>query len=150
MTTLIHERVAQARAGTNPTVICQVPSGWAVLGDSQFLRGYTLLLPDPVVGDLNALTGRARAQFLLDMAVIGDALLEHTSAWRINYEILGNSDHALHAHIFPRYLDEPEERRRRPVWFYDRSTALVFERERDLPLMQALAASISARVQVIA
>ena len=27
MTTLIHERVEAARAGTNPTVICRMPSG---------------------------------------------------------------------------------------------------------------------------
>ena len=55
VTTLIHERVEAARAGTNPTVICRMPSGWAVLGDAQFLRGYSLLLADPVVADLNAL-----------------------------------------------------------------------------------------------
>jgi hypothetical protein len=27
VTTLIHERVEAARAGTNPTVICRMPSG---------------------------------------------------------------------------------------------------------------------------
>jgi hypothetical protein len=47
--TLIHRRVETARQGNNPTVICRVPSGWVVLGDVQFLRGYSLLLPDPVV-----------------------------------------------------------------------------------------------------
>jgi hypothetical protein len=51
MTTLIHQRVEAARAGTNPTVICQMPSGWAVLCDNQYLRGYTILLSDPVVPD---------------------------------------------------------------------------------------------------
>lgn len=39
-------------------------------------------------------------------AVIGDALLDVTKAHRINYEILGNSEPELHAHIFPRYEDE--------------------------------------------
>jgi hypothetical protein len=38
MTTLIHQRVEAARAVTNPAVICGMPSGWAVLGDAQFLR----------------------------------------------------------------------------------------------------------------
>lgn len=47
MPTLIHRRVAAAQDGKNPTVICRVPSGWAVLSDTQFLRGYALLLPDP-------------------------------------------------------------------------------------------------------
>jgi hypothetical protein len=55
MSTLIHQRVEAAPAGTNPTVICRMPSGWAVLCDMQFLRGYSILLADPVARDLNAL-----------------------------------------------------------------------------------------------
>src|SRR5512136_575391 len=116
---LITERVAQARAGTNDTVICRVKSGWAVIGDVQFLPGYCLLLPDPVVPSLNDLTEQDRSRFLIDMVRIGDAILKVTGATRINYEILGNSEPELHAHIFPRYDHEPEERRRMPVWFYD-------------------------------
>src|SRR5512145_3394593 len=103
MSTLIHRRVAAAQAGTNPSVICRMPSGWAVLGDVQFLRGYSLLLSDPVVPNLNALDKARRQQFLYDMSVLGDALLEVTGAFLINYEILGNTDAALHAHVFPRY-----------------------------------------------
>ena len=47
--TLIHERVALARLAQNPTVICRMSSGWAVLGDHQFFEGYCLLRADPVV-----------------------------------------------------------------------------------------------------
>lgn len=53
--TLIHERVDAARSGGNPTVICRMPSGCAVLGDHKFLTGYSLLLPDPVVDHLTDL-----------------------------------------------------------------------------------------------
>lgn len=120
--TLIDERVALARAGENPTVICQLPSGWAVLGDHQFLPGYCLLLPDPVVERLTDLEPEPQAQFLGDMARLGAALLACTDAIRINYEILGNSDAALHAHVFARYASEPEEHRRRPVWQYPLAT----------------------------
>ena len=118
MSTLIHERVALAQRGQNSTLIGRMASGWAVLGDAQFPRGYSLLLPDPVVGSINALEGPARAQFLADMVAIGDALLALTDAYRINYEIQGNSDQALHAHIFARYLTEADERRSGPVWMY--------------------------------
>lgn len=142
MATLIHHRVQSARQGSNSTVICRVRSGWIVLGDVQFLRGYSLLLPDPVVADLNALTGNQRNQFLQDMAMLGDALLAVTGANRINYEILGNSEAALHAHLFPRYATEPEEQRRKPVWFYDRSNAPEFNLERDQPLMNEIAETI--------
>ena len=102
MSTLIHQRVEIARAGTNPSVICRMPSGWAVLGDTQVTRGYTVLLPDPVVPDLNVLSLGDRAAYLRDMSIIGDALLEVTGADLINYEILGNAERALHTHIVPR------------------------------------------------
>ena len=147
MSTLIHERVATAQAGTNPTVICRMLSGWAVLCDVQFLRGYTILLSDPVVPDLNALDREHRAQFLLDMVTIGDALLEVTGAFRINYEILGNLDPALHAHIIPRYLSEPEELRKGPAFFYDKDfrNSIKFDYERDKKLMTQIAAAIRRR-----
>ena len=148
MSTLIHERVAAAQAGTNPTVICQMPSGWAVLCDVQFLRGYTILLSDPVVPDLNALDREHRTQFLLDMVTIGDALLEVTGAFRVNYEILGNLDPALHAHIIPRYLTEPEDLRKGPAFFYDKDyrNSIKFDHERDKELMKQLAAAIQSHL----
>jgi diadenosine tetraphosphate (Ap4A) HIT family hydrolase len=148
MTTLIHERVEAARAGTNPTVISRMPSGWAVLGDVQFLRGYALLLADPVVPDLNALDESRRIRFLQDMAILGDALLEVTGAYRINYEILGNSEAALHAHLFPRYMSEPEELRRGPAWLYAREVRLSvkFDADRDQEMMQQIAQAIRRRL----
>ena len=142
MPTIIHRRVEAARRGENPTVICRVSSGWVVMGDVQFLRGYSLLLPDPVVPDLNALDGERRLAFLRDMARVGDALLEVTGATRINYEILGNLEPALHAHAFPRYADEPEALRTRPAWFYDWETAIPFDPQRDRDLMDQIAAAI--------
>lgn len=148
MSTLIHRRVEAARQGMNPTVICRVASGWVVLGDVQFLRGYSLLLPDPVVPDLNALTMAQRLRFLQDMTILGDALLAVTGAVRINYEILGNSEAALHAHVFPRYATEPDEKRCQPVWFYDRKNAPLFDLKQDQPLMNEIAAAIQQHQQV--
>jgi diadenosine tetraphosphate (Ap4A) HIT family hydrolase len=148
MPSLIHERVEAARAGVNPTVICRMPSGWTVLADSQFLRGYSILIADPIVPDLNALDEPARARFLLDMALLGDALLEVTGAYRINYEILGNTDAALHAHVLPRFLSEPEALRKGPAWFYpaEARAAAPFDPQRDGELMQQLAAAIQKRI----
>lgn len=149
MKTMIHERVEAARAGTNPTVITRVPSGWVVMGDVRYLPGYCLLLPDPVVPDLNSLDGEQRMQFLKDMAIIGDALLEITEAYRINYEIQGNTEPALHAHIFPRYMSEPEEQRKVPVWYYyerKRMPLTKFDVERDRKLMQEIANAILRRL----
>ncbi len=138
MSTLIHERVEMCRNGTNPKTICRVSSGWVVIGDVQFLPGYSLLLPDPVVPDLNALDIPDREVFLREVSIVGDALLEVTNSYRINYEILGNTEAALHAHIFPRYKSEPDELRRRPAWFYDWGNALEFDEKRDRELMHQI------------
>ena len=105
---LIAQRVESANLGNNPYVIAKMPSGWAVLGDTQPLAGYCLLLADPIGADLNALSRNHRTAFLEDMARLGDAIIQATDCVRINYEILGNLVPELHAHLIPRYLDEPE------------------------------------------
>jgi diadenosine tetraphosphate (Ap4A) HIT family hydrolase len=122
-------------------------SGWAVFGDVQVLNGYCLLLPDPVVPTLNDLDSQARVNFLRDMVIIGDAILEVTGATRINYEILGNSEPALHVHIVPRYEAEPDDLRRGPIWFYDWSKAPKFDPVLHKPLMDKLRAAIEKRVK---
>jgi diadenosine tetraphosphate (Ap4A) HIT family hydrolase len=150
MSTLIHQRVEMAREGRNPAVICRMPSGWAVLGDTQVTSGYSILLSDPVVTDLNVLSLEDRAVYLRDMSIIGDALLEVTGAALINYEILGNTDRALHAHIVPRYADEPHEQRRKPIWFRDPANAPKLNPERDRELMNKIALAIQERLKMIA
>jgi diadenosine tetraphosphate (Ap4A) HIT family hydrolase len=146
MTTLIHARVEEARAGTNTAVVCRVPSGWVVLADDQFLSGYCILLPDPVVGDLNDLDEAGRAQYLTDMARVGDALLAVTGAYRINYAIMGNSEPALHAHIVPRFLSEPDLNRRNLPWSYPPEfiSARKFDPALDGELLKKIAEKLSA------
>ncbi len=126
MSTAIHRLVAAARAG-DPSVIARMPSGWAVMGQKQVLRGYCLLLPDPVVTDLNALTGAARDRFLCVLGQLGEAVLRVTHAVRINYAIFGNIEPALHAHVHPRFADEPPALRTNNPWAYDWSLAPAFD-----------------------
>jgi diadenosine tetraphosphate (Ap4A) HIT family hydrolase len=127
MSTAIHRRVEACRAGTDPTFIARLASGWAVMGDPQVLRGYCLLLPDPVVPHLNAMAAPRQSEFLADMARLGQAVLEVTGALRINYAMFGNLEPALHAHVFPRYATEPVERRTAHPWAYDWSQATAFD-----------------------
>ncbi|HEX3396120.1 MAG TPA: hypothetical protein VHS76_05415 [Steroidobacteraceae bacterium] len=119
----IQTLVDRCRATQLPAAIAKLPSGWVVMGERQVLPGYCLLLPDPVVPHLNALDSDARAQFLFDMALVGDVLLAITAAARINYAIYGNVDPALHAHIFPRDSAEPESTRTAQPWALDWNAA---------------------------
>lgn len=125
--TAIHKDVEALKGGGDPRIIAKLPSGWAVMGREQLLVGYCLLLPDPVVADLNALTGELRNQFLSDMARLGDAVKAVTRCARVNYAIFGNLEPALHAHVIPRFDTEPEEFRTRPYFAYDFSGAPQFD-----------------------
>lgn len=114
------------------------------MGDVQFLQGYCLLLPDPVVPDLNAMNMEQRQVFLTDMTRLGDAVLAVTGAVRINYEMLGNLEPALHAHVFPRFNDEPDALRTSPVWFYDWKNAPAFNADAHQTLMERIKNELSS------
>ena len=112
------DRIGSAVKGENPAVLAKMKSGFAVLADAQFLPGYCILLAYPKAKSLNDLNPVARLLFLREMSIIGDAILEVCRPLRINYEILGNTDAYLHAHIIPRYDWEEESARKMPVWLY--------------------------------
>jgi diadenosine tetraphosphate (Ap4A) HIT family hydrolase len=145
MSTAIHKMVEACRAGTHASLMARMSSGWAVMGSSQFLPGYSLLLPDPVVPHLNAMEKNARDRFLSDMGKLGDAVLATTGALRINYAMFGNVEPALHAHVIPRFTDEPEAMRMAHPWAYDWNAAPQF----DVGSHGALLASIRGRLQPI-
>jgi diadenosine tetraphosphate (Ap4A) HIT family hydrolase len=143
MSSTIHRQVERLRAGNDPALVARMKSGWAVMGEAQFLKGYCLLLPDPVVPNLNALAHEARLAFLADMAALGDAVLAATGGIRINYAIFGNVDPALHAHVIPRYAEEPPETRSSHPWMFDWNKAPRFDPQAQAPLVAAIRARLA-------
>jgi diadenosine tetraphosphate (Ap4A) HIT family hydrolase len=147
MQTAIHRLVESCRRGDDPTVVARLRSGWAVMGQRQVLSGYCLLLPDPVVPHLNALARADRDLFLSELGMLGDAVLAATGALRINYAIFGNVEPALHAHVHPRYVDEPEAMRTSNPWGYDWQQAPAFDEQLHAPvrdlIRQQLAHSVA-------
>ncbi len=112
------DRIGSAERGENPTVLARMRSGYAVIGDTQFLPGYCVLLAVPRVGSLEDLPLEARGEFLLDMSLLGEAIAAVCHPRRLNYAIFGNADPFLHAHAFPRYLWEPDEHANKPPFHY--------------------------------
>lgn len=112
------DRIGAALRGENPTVLTRMRSGFAVMGDSQFLPGYCLLLGVPKVFDLTTLPLPDRLAFLRDMSLLGDAVTLVCQPLRVNYEIFGNTDPFLHAHVLPRYAWEPADSLAQPVYLY--------------------------------
>jgi len=138
------QRIENARKGINPSAVCRLASGWVFLADMQYLRGYCILMADPLVESINVLSESERSQFLSDMARVGDALLHVTGAYRINYAIFGNSDPVLHAHIVPRYANEPPQYLHNVPWSYpqEQMDANRFDADRDRELLNAIAGAI--------
>ncbi|WP_369194593.1 HIT family protein [Streptomyces djakartensis] len=120
------DRVGSALRGENPTVLRRLEAGFAVIGDVQFLPGYSVLLTDdPAVQRLSELPRGRRLAFLEGMDRLGEAVERacrrlEPGFRRVNLEILGNTDPFLHAHVWPRYDWEPADLVRRPVWLYPR------------------------------
>ncbi|MGW5636721.1 HIT family protein [Streptomyces sp. NPDC003832] len=120
------DRIGAASRGENPTVLRRLDAGFAVIGDVQFLPGYSVLLVDrPGVQRLSDLPRPRRLAFLSDMERLGEAVERVCGRLdpgfrRINLEILGNTDPFLHAHVWPRFDWEPDELRSGPVWWYPR------------------------------
>ncbi|MEU3275675.1 HIT family protein [Streptomyces antibioticus] len=118
------DRIGSALRGDNPAVVRRLGSGFAVMGDTQFLPGYCVLLVDePGVSRLSELSRGKRRGFLGDMDRLGEAVERacgrvESGFRRVNLEILGNTDPFLHAHVWPRFDWEPEELVGRPVWLY--------------------------------
>jgi diadenosine tetraphosphate (Ap4A) HIT family hydrolase len=141
--TAIHILVSRCRAADYPSRVARMRSGWVVMGERQVFAGYCLLLPDPVVPHLNALGAERREQFLSDMARVGDAILAVTSALRINYAMFGNVEPALHAHVFPRFADEPAATRNAQPWAFDWSLAPAYSDALHGDLKRRIAATIA-------
>lgn len=124
-----YARLDATARGESDNLIAEMHSGYAVLGDTQHLPGYCLLLCRHRVEHLDDLPDTERTTFLFDLSLLGEAVrvaasTRDTEFRRINYEILGNSWPHLHGHVHARYEWEPVDYRFLPVWRYpDRAEA---------------------------
>lgn len=98
----------------NPYVVAELETGYFVLGDNQYIPGYTIFLSKTCVPELHDLPRDVRSRFLGEMAIVAEAAFRAFSPRKLNYELLGNSVSHLHWHLFPRYADDANPRW--PVW----------------------------------
>lgn len=130
--------------------MARMRTGFAVIGDTQHLPGYSLLLSDDLeVDHLTDLPWPRRRDFLLDLSLIGEAVFAVTKqrgAHRINYEVLGNSWPHLHGHVHARYEWEPADKIGGPVWRYPRELRNAAEHAYDAARHGELRAAITAEL----
>jgi diadenosine tetraphosphate (Ap4A) HIT family hydrolase len=146
-----YHAIAAALRGENPMVMARMRSGFAVIGDTQHLPGYSLLLVDDIsVNHPTDLAWAPRRQFFFDVALLGEAVMtagrEH-GVRRINYEVLGNSWPHLHAHVHARYDWEPSDKIGGPVWRYPKELRNAPEHAYDERKHSELRAEITAQLE---
>lgn len=124
----IANRVERIKAGNDPELIAELPSGYAILGKYQPepITGCCMLLPKTIVPSPNDLSQADRAQFFSDLVLLGDAIMQVTGSTRINYLVLCNQVPELHGHCVPRFdSEDPTLRMQGPFEAYDFGKARI-------------------------
>lgn len=84
----------------------------AYLQKAAVQRGYAIVVwRGRHVVDPTELDGPEAAAFWRELLVVGAALERRFRPVKLNYELFGNELPHLHAHVLPRYANDP-----RPVW----------------------------------
>ena len=113
-TCLICDRITQIKTNTNRYYVKELKTGYVVIGDYQFYKGYTLFLSKKHITELHELDPEYRKEFLFEMSMVAEAVFKAFKPQKLNYELLGNAESHVHWHLFPRYKDDPEPNK--PIW----------------------------------
>lgn len=120
MSCLICERIQMIKEGKNPYFVCELETGYVVLGDHQRFKGYTLFLCKEHSTELHLLEPSFKIKYLEEMSLVAEAVFNVNKPNKMNYELLGNGDSHIHWHLFPRYdgdLGAYGNNGRGPVWW---------------------------------
>ena len=117
---LICDRISLIREGKNEYFVAELETGFIVLGDHQLFQGYTLFLCKEHKQELHQLDTEFRKLFLWEMSEVAHAAFSAFKPRKMNYELLGNTDHHMHWHLFPRHEDDPLPNR--TVWNIPKET----------------------------
>ena len=117
---LICDRIQMIKGGNNPYFVCELETGYIVLGDHQRFKGYTLFLCKEHSVELHLLEPSFKMKYLEEMSLVAESLYNIYKPDKMNYELLGNGDSHIHWHLFPRYngdLGDHGNNGKGPVWW---------------------------------
>lgn len=115
---LICERIEMIENETNPYFVAELETGYVVIGDHQYFKGYSLFLSKQHKTELHFLENHFKNKFLIEMSQVAEAVYKAFDVEKLNYELLGNGDSHLHWHLFPRR--ENDSSVKGPVWWVNR------------------------------
>ena len=117
---LICERIELIKQGKNPHFVKELETGYVVIGDGQYFKGYTLFLAKEHVTELHQMEYETKIKFLEEMSIVQEAVAKAFQAEKMNSELLGNGDAHVHWHLFPRKAGDMKgygHNGRGPVWW---------------------------------
>lgn len=114
---LICDRIDLIKKGKNSKFIKEFSTGYLVLEDYQYYKGYCIFISKKHVHELHELEDE-RYMYLREMAVIAECIFDVFKPVKLNYELLGNNEKHLHWHIIPRYNDDSNPTS--PIWVIDK------------------------------
>ena len=117
---LICERIELIKQGKNPHFVKELETGYVVIGDGQYFKGYTLFLAKEHVTELHQMEYETKIKFLEEMSIVQEAVAKAFQAEKMNIELLGNGDAHVHWHLFPRKAGDMHgygHNGRGPVWW---------------------------------
>ena len=89
---LICERIELIKQGKNPHFVKELETGYVVIGDGQYFKGYTLFLAKEHVTELHQMEYETKIKFLEEMSIVQEAVAKAFQAEKMNIELLGNGD----------------------------------------------------------
>ncbi len=110
----ICRQIISIRENKHPRLIAELETGFAMLGPSQFYRGYTIFLCKVDSAELHHLDRDFRIHFLEELTFLSEAVFKAVNPRKLNYELLGNQVSHIHWHLFPRHFNDPQPLL--PVW----------------------------------
>lgn len=117
---LICERIELIKQGKNPHFVKELETGYVVIGDGQYFKGYTLFLAKEHVTELHQMEYETKIKFLEEMSIVQESVAKAFQAEKMNIELLGNGDAHVHWHLFPRKAGDMKgygHNGRGPVWW---------------------------------
>jgi len=103
------------KSSTNPYFVCELKTGYVVIGDHQHFFGYTLFLCKEHVTELHFIPKEIRQKHLEELSLVYEAVYNAFKPEKMNCELLGNGDAHVHWHLFPRVSNDTPKKG--PVWF---------------------------------
>ncbi|NLC96404.1 MAG: HIT family protein [Erysipelotrichaceae bacterium] len=118
MTCYTCKRIEMIKNNKFPFFVEELETGYVVLGDHQYFRGYTLFIFKDHVTSINDIDKDIQLKFMQDLLLVQEAVYKTFKCNGVDIELLSNSEH-LTWHIFPR--EDGDVPNNSPVWSLHKS-----------------------------